>query len=154
MNKNKYFILAFLLLFSCCNNSSKILEEKQIEVTLTNRDHVIALQNNSICYAIFKNIMKFDIYIFDENEILLKQVTCTYVKKSDIKKITETMNKSMVISIIGNPAIIDDNRFIYFQRYFDFSFQGIEYGIDRRIFEIIFSDDVVIQINEKYVSRY
>lgn len=154
MKKINYFVLIIFLFSSCYNTPSKIQNENDLKITMNNKDHVIALQNNKICYAKFRNLHKYDIFIFDDKEILLKKCTCTYIKESDIKKITEGMNKSTVTNILGYPAIVDENRFIYFQKFFDLGFLKFNYGIDRRIFEITFDNDVVIQTNEKYVSRY
>lgn len=155
MKRLIYFIIFITFLLSSC---SKLTEKKDnvqtLKMGLNNRDHVIALQDNRVCYAKYRNIRNYEIYLFDDNESLLSNKICSYIKDSKKKKIYEGMNKSDVTEILGAPAIIDGNRFIYFQNYIAFSNLRISYGIDRRIFEIRFNNDVVIQVNEKYVSRY
>ena len=75
------------------------------------------------------------------------------MKNSAKRKIYNGMNKNAAISVLGEPAFIDGNRLVYFQKYFGVNFLKIDYGIDRRIFEIRLKDGKVYQYAEKYVSR-
>lgn len=152
MKRNVVNLLLIFFVLSSCSNR-RIFEAQDSAPCLTNKDHAIALESGGICYAVFKNLSRGELYIFDENNTLLKRTKCSYVKNSAKRKIYNGMNKNAAIRVLGEPAFIDGNRLVYFQKYFGVNFLKIDYGIDRRIFEIRLKDGKVYQYAEKYVSR-
>lgn len=153
MKRNVVNLLLFFFVLSSCSNRRKIIEAQDSAPCLTNKDHAIALESDGICYGVFKNLSRGELYIFDENNTLLKRTKCSYVKNSAKRKIYNGMSKNAAIRVLGEPAFIDGNRLVYFQKYFGVNFLKIDYGIDRRIFEIRLKDGKVYQYAEKYVSR-
>jgi len=150
-NNTLISVLLFVFFISCKNGDIKT-DKLQIQNNFSNRDHVIALANNSICYAIFQNFRKYTIYIFDKNSSLVQTKSMLFIDNHKKNKISKGMDKRTVISILGEPAIEDGNRYIYFQEYFDFNFINISYGIDRRIIELVFENEILVNFEEKYVS--
>lgn len=152
MRKNTLISVLLFIFFISCKNGDIKIDKLQIQNNFSNRDHVIALANNSICYAIFQNFRKYTIYIFDKNSSLVQTKSMLFIDNHKKNKISKGMDKRTVISILGEPAIEDGNRYIYFQEYFDFNFINISYGIDRRIIELVFENEILVNFEEKYVS--
>jgi len=152
MNKKFLLMQVLMIIFISCSRNISVGNLESITNLLSNKDHVIKLKDGKTYYAFYKSFNCFDLYSFEENQFCIKTEN-SFINKRNIKKILINMSKEEVISILGVPAIQEPNRFIYFQNYVDIHAFKINYGIDRRIFEIEFFNDQIIHYGEKYVSR-
>lgn len=153
MTTRKLFFLFLLFLCISCKQDSKSFEYTSIKVAIANKDHVIQLANGTVVYALYKNIHKYDMYIFNQNLLVQKKENLTFLNKNLTKTIFIGMKKADVIKILGEPPLVNENQFTYFQNYVDFTICKISAGIDRRIFEIKFENDKIVYFGEKYIPR-